>query len=112
MLPYGTSAWALSVSSRLEKELSSIQRNFLLCITGSYRTTPMAALQTITGVMPLHLKAQQKAIFINVTCLRKEIELEGLSYQSRDYEEKIKSLTTHPLLFNTINQISTTEPYK
>ncbi|GBM13310.1 hypothetical protein AVEN_226292-1 [Araneus ventricosus] len=104
MLLYGA-AWALSVSPRLKKKLSSIQRIFFLYITGSYRTTPTAALQTITGIMPLHLKAQQEAIFINVTCLRKEIEFEGLSYQPRDYEEKIKSLTIHPSLFNIINQI-------
>ncbi|GBO04171.1 hypothetical protein AVEN_57553-1 [Araneus ventricosus] len=62
--------------------------------------------------MPLHLKAQQEAVYNKVTCLRKEIEFEGLSYQPKDYEEKIKSLTTHPSLFNIINQISTTEPYK
>ncbi|GBO19131.1 hypothetical protein AVEN_25059-1 [Araneus ventricosus] len=62
--------------------------------------------------MPLHLKAQQEAIFINVTCLRKEIELEGLSNKPSDYEEKVKSLTIYPSLFNIRNQISTTEPYK
>ncbi|GBL77019.1 hypothetical protein AVEN_12673-1 [Araneus ventricosus] len=62
--------------------------------------------------MPLHLKAQQEVIYINVTCLRKEIEFEGLSYQPKYYEKKIKSLTTHPSLFNIINQISTTGPYK
>ncbi|GBN45562.1 hypothetical protein AVEN_270274-1 [Araneus ventricosus] len=61
--------------------------------------------------MPLHLKAQQEAIFINVTYLRKKIEFEGLSYQPRDYE-KIKSLAIHPSFFSIINQISTTEPYK
>ncbi|GBO22615.1 hypothetical protein AVEN_141520-1 [Araneus ventricosus] len=60
MLLYGTSARSLSVSPRLEKN-SSIQRIFLLYITGSYRTTPTAALQTITAIMPLHLKAQQEA---------------------------------------------------
>ncbi|GBL84262.1 hypothetical protein AVEN_118649-1 [Araneus ventricosus] len=86
---------------------------FLLYIVSSSRTTSTAALQTITGIMPLYLKAQQEAIFINVTCLIKETEFEGLSYQSKDYEEKkIKILTTHPSLFNIINQISTTEPYK
>ncbi|GBM44719.1 hypothetical protein AVEN_103185-1 [Araneus ventricosus] len=91
MLLYGASAWALSVSPRLRKKLTSIQRIFLLYITGSYRTTPTAALQTITDIMSLHVKAQQEAIYINVTCLRKEIEFEGLSYQPKDYEEIIKS---------------------
>ncbi|GBM08585.1 Putative protein in type-1 retrotransposable element R1DM [Araneus ventricosus] len=63
MLLYRASAWALSVSARLQKKLPSIQRIFLLYITGSYRTTPTAAMQTITGIMPLHLKAQQETIF-------------------------------------------------
>ncbi|GBO38689.1 hypothetical protein AVEN_75712-1 [Araneus ventricosus] len=112
MLLYGVSAWVLSVSPRLEKKLASIQRIFLLYISGSYRTTPTVALQTIRDTMLLLLKTQQEAIYINVTCLRKEIEFEGLSYQPKDYEEIIKCLTTHPSLFNIINQISTIEPYK
>ncbi|GBO13398.1 hypothetical protein AVEN_125079-1 [Araneus ventricosus] len=91
MLLYGASAWALYVSSRLEKKLASIQRIFLLYITGSYRTTPTAALQTMAGIMPLHLKVQQEAIYISVTCLRKEIGFEGLSYQPRDHEEKSRA---------------------
>ncbi|GBN60379.1 hypothetical protein AVEN_147758-1 [Araneus ventricosus] len=53
--------------------------------------------------MPLHLKAQQEYISINVTCLKKEIKFEGLSYQPKDSEENIKSLTIHPSLFNIIN---------
>ncbi|GBM02770.1 hypothetical protein AVEN_40835-1 [Araneus ventricosus] len=105
-------AWAISVSPRLQKRLASIQRIFLRYITGAYKTTPTAALQTITGIMPLHLKAQQGAIYINVTCLRKEIEFHDHSYQPKGYEEKMKSLTTHPSLFNITNQISTTESYK
>ncbi|GBO33634.1 hypothetical protein AVEN_271746-1 [Araneus ventricosus] len=71
-----------------------------------------AAMQTMTGIRPLHFKAQQEGIFINVSCLRREIEFDGISYQPKDSEEKIKSLTIHPSLFNIINQISTTEPYK
>ncbi|GBN37804.1 hypothetical protein AVEN_102208-1 [Araneus ventricosus] len=61
--------------------------------------------------MPLHLKAQQEAIFINVTCLRrKEIDLSPISQGIM--KKKIKSLTIHPSLFNIINQISTTESYQ
>ncbi|GBN88914.1 hypothetical protein AVEN_114394-1 [Araneus ventricosus] len=83
-----------------KKILSSIQRIFLLYITGSSRTTPTVALQTITGILLLQLKAQQEAIIINVACLRKQIEFEGLSYQPRDYEGIIKSLTIHPSLIS------------
>ncbi|GBN22481.1 hypothetical protein AVEN_13868-1 [Araneus ventricosus] len=111
MLLYGASAWALFVYTQIGKNWIFFHYN-----TDTYRTTPTAGLQTIThthtGIIPLHLKIQQEAIYINVTCLRKEIEFEDLSYSQKDYEEKIKSLTTHPSLFNIINQIPTTEPYK
>ncbi|GBN89190.1 hypothetical protein AVEN_64999-1 [Araneus ventricosus] len=95
-----------------KKILSSIQRIFLLYINGSSRTTATVALQTITGIVLLQLEAQQEAIFINVACLRKQIEFEGISYHPRDYEGIMKSLTIHPSIINIINQISTTEPYK
>ncbi|GBN70830.1 hypothetical protein AVEN_165553-1, partial [Araneus ventricosus] len=89
--PLWVYAWALSVSPRLEQNWPQYRGSYSY-ITGSYRTTPTEALQTITGIMPLRLKAQQEAIYINVTCLRKEKEFEGISHQSKDYEEKIKSL--------------------
>ncbi|GBM29383.1 hypothetical protein AVEN_253905-1 [Araneus ventricosus] len=43
-LCHGAAAWEHNVTSRLQKKLDSIQRLFLLYITGAYRTTPTAAL--------------------------------------------------------------------
>ncbi|KAF8786370.1 hypothetical protein HNY73_008091 [Argiope bruennichi] len=82
MLLHGVSAWSLSSSPRLERKLSFIQR-----ITGSYRTTPTSASQVIIGFMPQHLKAQQEALYINITGLKKEIEFEGVTYYPREFEE-------------------------
>ncbi|GBN33309.1 hypothetical protein AVEN_267689-1 [Araneus ventricosus] len=42
---YASAAWAHSITARQQKLLSSIQRKFLLNITGAYNTTPSAALQ-------------------------------------------------------------------
>ncbi|GBM56637.1 hypothetical protein AVEN_242763-1 [Araneus ventricosus] len=102
MLLYGPVLGSSLFIPGWKKILSSIQRIFLLYITGSSRTIPTVALQTITGIVLLQLKAQQEAIFINVACLRKQIEFESLSYQPRDYEGIIKSLNIHPSLISQI----------
>ncbi|GBN71570.1 hypothetical protein AVEN_85690-1 [Araneus ventricosus] len=47
MLAHGSAAWCLNPTSRMVRKLSSIQRGFLLAISGAYRTTPTAALQVI-----------------------------------------------------------------
>ncbi|GBL79876.1 hypothetical protein AVEN_247016-1 [Araneus ventricosus] len=52
------------MTSRLQKKLDSIQRLFLLYITGAYRTTPTAAPQ------PLHLQIQQEATYARVARAR------------------------------------------
>ncbi|GBL90733.1 hypothetical protein AVEN_219385-2-1, partial [Araneus ventricosus] len=106
MLLYGAS---VSFSPRLEKKTLFITEDLPpLHYRLLQNHSNGSSANHYRGIMPLHLKAQQEAIFINVTCLRKEIEFEGLSYQSRVYEEKIKSLTIHPSLLNIINLITTT----
>ncbi|GBO06211.1 Retrovirus-related Pol polyprotein from type-1 retrotransposable element R1, partial [Araneus ventricosus] len=51
-LCHGAAAWGHNMTSRLQKKLDSIQRLFLLYITGAYRTTPTAALRVVTGLRP------------------------------------------------------------
>ncbi|GBM78905.1 hypothetical protein AVEN_12527-1 [Araneus ventricosus] len=57
---YASAAWALNITARQQKLLSSIQRKFLLNITGVYNTTP-TALQVIEGLIPLHIKAKTQS---------------------------------------------------
>ncbi|GBM30570.1 hypothetical protein AVEN_27608-1 [Araneus ventricosus] len=61
MLAHGSSAWCLNPTLKMKRKLSSIQRPFLLHISGAYRTTPTAALQTILGIPPLHMQLQFEA---------------------------------------------------
>ncbi|GBN39701.1 hypothetical protein AVEN_63630-1, partial [Araneus ventricosus] len=51
---YGTSAWAKRIISGQKRQLSSVQRRFLLNITGAYSTTSTAVLQVteIAGAPP------------------------------------------------------------
>ncbi|GBM40008.1 hypothetical protein AVEN_217604-1 [Araneus ventricosus] len=64
ILLYGTPEWANNITSRQQRLLNSIQRKFLVNITGVYSTTPTAALQVIEGITPLHIKAQMESILI------------------------------------------------
>ncbi|GBN38238.1 hypothetical protein AVEN_15123-1 [Araneus ventricosus] len=70
MLEHGSSAWCLEPTCKMKRKLSSIQRPFLLHISGAYRTTPTAALQTILGIPPLHMQLQFEARFTSIYRLR------------------------------------------
>ncbi|GBM00898.1 hypothetical protein AVEN_151361-1 [Araneus ventricosus] len=64
MILHGAAAWALNLISRQKKLLLTIQRKCLLFITGAYRTTPMATLQSITGILTLNLRAEQESVYV------------------------------------------------
>ncbi|GBN06195.1 hypothetical protein AVEN_71649-1 [Araneus ventricosus] len=85
MLLYGASTWVLTASPRLKKPGLSTEALPPLHFRLLQRAPPTSALQTITGIMPSHLKAKDEAINISVTFMRKQIEFEGLSYQKKDY---------------------------
>ncbi|GBN70613.1 hypothetical protein AVEN_46113-1 [Araneus ventricosus] len=56
ILLYGAPAWAKNITSRQQRLFNSIQRKFVLNITGAYSTTPTTVLQVIEGITPLHIK--------------------------------------------------------
>ncbi|GBN90950.1 hypothetical protein AVEN_42543-1 [Araneus ventricosus] len=61
VLAHGAVAWCLEPTVRIARKLSTIQRPFLLAISGAYKTTSTAALQLILGIPPLHLELQREA---------------------------------------------------
>ncbi|GBM75475.1 hypothetical protein AVEN_54075-1 [Araneus ventricosus] len=48
--------WCLDPPVRTKWKLNTIQRPFLLALTGSYRTTKTSALQVILGIPPLQIQ--------------------------------------------------------
>ncbi|GBL73876.1 hypothetical protein AVEN_230823-1 [Araneus ventricosus] len=64
VLAHGAVAWCLEPTVRIARKLSTIQRPFLLVISGVYRTTSTAALQIILGIPPLHLQLQRDLEFL------------------------------------------------
>ncbi|GBM54908.1 hypothetical protein AVEN_77818-1 [Araneus ventricosus] len=67
MLAHGSSAWCLNPTIKMKNKLSSIQRPFLLHISGAYRTNPTAALQTILGIPPTHAITVRSQAYYNLS---------------------------------------------
>ncbi|XP_071035183.1 uncharacterized protein [Parasteatoda tepidariorum] len=101
MLAHGASIWCSEPQQYLKDKIDSVQRKFLLNITGAYRTTPTKALQVILGLPPLHLTLQQEAIRIN---LLKDsfhtILIDDLIISNKKIDTKINLQTIHPADFN------------
>ncbi|GBM14748.1 hypothetical protein AVEN_72016-1 [Araneus ventricosus] len=68
MLAYGAAVWCLDPPVGNKRKLNTIQRLFLLALTGAYITTATSALQVILGIPPLYLQLQQEA---RVTAIRR-----------------------------------------
>ncbi|GBN37632.1 hypothetical protein AVEN_139987-1 [Araneus ventricosus] len=103
MLAHGFSAWCLNPTFKMKRKLSSIQRPSLLHISGAYRTTPTAALQTILGIPPLHMQLQFEARFTSIYRLR--ISLPPYIIQPQDLEMKATGWSIHPSEHLEPNQI-------
>ncbi|GBN34116.1 Putative protein in type-1 retrotransposable element R1DM [Araneus ventricosus] len=106
MLVHGSSAWCLNLTFKMKRKLSSIQRPFLLYISGVYRTTPTAALQTILGIPPLHMQLQFEARFTLIYRLRIPLPPFITDTQPHDLEMKATGWSTHPSEHLKPNQIS------
>ncbi|GBM58286.1 hypothetical protein AVEN_220202-1 [Araneus ventricosus] len=105
----GVSAWGRHFSYRMQTKLNQIQRPFLLNIAGAYRTTPTAALQAITGILPLEYKFEAEAKFSMLTRLRKPITDEGKSLTPEEIEEKSTGCAFHPAEFFEESRIQAAE---
>ncbi|GBN66301.1 hypothetical protein AVEN_169593-1 [Araneus ventricosus] len=79
-----------------------IQRLSLLNITGAYKTTPTAALQVISGIMPLPLKLEAEANFISVMRLKHNIIVDGEEHKAEEYEDKASVRGIKHILSNII----------
>ncbi|GBM78719.1 hypothetical protein AVEN_243986-1 [Araneus ventricosus] len=86
--------------------LISRLRKFLLNITGAYSTTPTAALQVIEGITPLHIKAEQEAVYVRTARLRKTSNYNNINFNPNNYEDGRTSTKFHPAIFKLEDRIS------
>ncbi|GBM82359.1 hypothetical protein AVEN_137903-1 [Araneus ventricosus] len=109
MILHGAAAWEQNITSRQKKlleEIQTIQRKFLLFIFGAYRTTLTAAMQSITGILPLYLRAEQEAVYVRVARLRRREYFQGEEFILEDFEAKDPFLRQHPAKFYLDNGIN------
>ncbi|GBM30812.1 hypothetical protein AVEN_52606-1 [Araneus ventricosus] len=68
MLAHGSSAWCLNPTFKMKRKLSSIQRPFLLHISGAYRTTPTAGVTNYTRhPTSTHAITVRSQVYINLS---------------------------------------------
>ncbi|GBL73819.1 hypothetical protein AVEN_230784-1 [Araneus ventricosus] len=106
MILHGAEAWAYPLSARQSRLLNSIQRKFLLNITGAYSTTPTTALQVIEEIIPLHVKAEQEAAYVRTARLRKTSNYNNINFNPNNYEDGTTSTKFHPAIFQLEDRIS------
>ncbi|GBN64205.1 hypothetical protein AVEN_136302-1 [Araneus ventricosus] len=106
VLAHGAVAWCLEPTVRIARKLSTIQRPFLLAISGAYRTTSTAALQVILGIPPLHLQLQREARGTALFRLRLPLSTNISDIDPGEIEEKATGWSTHPSEHLSPTQIS------
>ncbi|GBN20167.1 hypothetical protein AVEN_137824-1 [Araneus ventricosus] len=106
VLSHGAVAWCLEPTVRIARKLSTIQRPFLLAISGAYRTTSTAALQVILGIPPLHLQLQREARGTALFRLRLPLSTKVSDIDPSEIEEKATGWSTHPSEHPSPTQIS------
>ncbi|GBM07877.1 hypothetical protein AVEN_239626-1 [Araneus ventricosus] len=109
MLAHGSSAWCLNSTFKMKRKLSSLQRPFLLRISGAYRPTSTAALQTILGIPPLHMQLQFEAGFTSIYSIRISLPPNITDIKPQDLEMKATVWSIHPSEHLKPNQISLEE---
>ncbi|GBN97894.1 hypothetical protein AVEN_274807-1 [Araneus ventricosus] len=63
---------------------------------GAYSTTPIAALQVIEGIIPLHIKAQIESILVRGGRLRRDCNWDGSCFFHQDFEQRNPPIIIHP----------------
>ncbi|GBL75329.1 hypothetical protein AVEN_194540-1 [Araneus ventricosus] len=96
VLAHGAVAWCLEPTVRIARKLSTIQRPFLLAISGAYRTTSTAALQVILGIPPLHLQLQRETRGTTLFRLRLPLSTNVSDIDPSKIEEKATGWSAHP----------------
>ncbi|GBO15406.1 hypothetical protein AVEN_22515-1 [Araneus ventricosus] len=101
MVIHGVAVWAYPLLVRQARLLNSIQLKFLLNITGAKYTTATVALQIITGILPLPLKAEMEAVYVRVSRLNIPSNLSGSNLSPDSFERKISTANFHPVSHNS-----------
>ncbi|GBM76517.1 hypothetical protein AVEN_102300-1 [Araneus ventricosus] len=101
-----TVAWCLEPTVHIVRKLSTIQRPFLLAISGAYKTTSTAALRVILGIPPLHLQLQREARDTALYRPRLPLSTNVINNDPSEIEEKSTGLSAESSEHLSRTQIS------
>ncbi|XP_035221789.1 uncharacterized protein LOC118194711 [Stegodyphus dumicola] len=93
---YAAAIWAQPMTTRKIKQLTSLQRPFVISICRAYCTTATSSALTLAGIVPLHIQAELEATYTRVLHLRKDASFAGTLYSPALYEHPKTPLHTHP----------------
>jgi len=93
---HAAAVWGNKVTGRKLKQVTSLQRNFVLAISRGYRTTATIDATLLSGVLPLHIKIEEEAMRARVGRMGKTEQYEGITFHHNQYEKKCHFLTKHP----------------
>ncbi|GBL94705.1 hypothetical protein AVEN_84010-1 [Araneus ventricosus] len=90
-----TETWAYPLSARQERKFKSLQRKFILNISGAY-SIPTEGPSGNRRTTPLHLKAEQEAVYGRVTRFGKASHLKDQNFDPKDLEGKVSTFKFQP----------------
>ncbi|GBM15681.1 hypothetical protein AVEN_262860-1 [Araneus ventricosus] len=96
MLAYGAAVWCLDPPVRIKRKPNTIQRQFLLALTGACRTTATSTLRVILGIPPLYLQLQQKARVPSIRILNNSLSDTLTTVVRGEVEKGETSRAAHP----------------
>ncbi|XP_035213931.1 uncharacterized protein LOC118187764 [Stegodyphus dumicola] len=101
MILYGCPIWHTG-TARQKQKLLQLQRGAFLSITKAYATTPTSALQVLSGILPLDLRAEMEKQAYRLFHFKEDIRLGDLTIRAHEVEERLPALHTHPAKISTI----------
>ncbi|XP_035210231.1 uncharacterized protein LOC118184635 [Stegodyphus dumicola] len=93
---YAAAVWAQPMGGRKIKHLTSLQRPFSLNLCKVYRTTATSSATVLAGLIPLHIRAEQEAVYTTLIYLRKDATFGNITYSPLQFQSPGNTLHTHP----------------
>ncbi|XP_035204469.1 uncharacterized protein LOC118179409 [Stegodyphus dumicola] len=94
MILYGCPIWHTG-TARQKQKLLQIQRGALLSITKAYATTPTSALQVLSGILPLDLRAEMERQMYRLIHFKEDTRIGYITIWAHEVEERLPALHMH-----------------
>ncbi|GBM34902.1 hypothetical protein AVEN_41451-1 [Araneus ventricosus] len=98
--------WLGGQHSADDEELKNAVTHWLKSQAAALYAEGIAALQVIEGIIPLHIKAEQEAVYVRTSRLRKTSNYNNINFNPNNYEDGTTSTKFHPAIFQLEDRIS------